>query len=270
MILLKYFKSLLWTITLLLLFVKPMNARVVKIGVEDLCPYFCKTAPQNGYIIDLIKLFFSEQKIEAEFHFVPFGRLSFLLKAGQLDYVILPEYEIRFDPDLLSFGPSLGVSFIGIARPEGPNAEEAESLYSISDITSHRSTIPSRGHKYQNIKVHYELEQYGHNLLVISGEKISERQLTLLTLNRAELAIGDYNIFKYLIKKNDYKRKIHLTPTSLGGFNSFRMAGPINQEKKIVTVSENMWTFFKTLRRTKQLNVFLNSYELQDWEHYLP
>ncbi len=241
------------------------SAKTYTLGVERLCPYYCDDDQQPGYIIELLQAFMKKNGDELKVSFLPFIRLTEFVKMGKINFTLLPQYEIRFDSELRPLGPPLGISYVGVLS----GAKEKGPFIGVGDLISHKTIIPKRGQEYTKIKSYFRANKKDKALLEITGDESIERQFKMLQLGRIELAVGDYNIFKFHIAKNKLDKEVKLFATSIGGFHPINLVSSQSFEKK--GEFERAFTqFINEMRASNELSELLAKYSITDWQQLVP
>lgn len=241
------------------------RAKVYTLGVESLCPYYCDDATRPGYIIELLDAFIKKQGDELKVTYLPFIRLAEFVKIGKINLTLLPQYEVRFDSELRPIGPTLGISYVGIVTDPKQNGP----FIGVSDLVGFKTVIPKRGQEYDKIKNYFKAHKKEKSLIEITGEDSVQRQFKMLQLGRVELAVGDYNIFKYYIAKNKLQKDARLFATSIGGFHPITLVGSQSFEK-LGEFERPFTQFLAEMRASNELGELLAKYNITDWQQLAP
>ncbi len=242
-----------------------VTAKVYTVGVERLCPYSCDDPAKPGYIIEILEAFLKKQGDELKVTYLPFIRLTEFIKLGKINLTVLPQYEVRFDSELRPLGPALGISYVGIVSLE----KEKGPFISVSDLVAFKTVVPKRGQEYTKIKSYFRANKKEMLLLEITGDDSVDRQLKMLQLHRADLAVGDYDILKYHIAEKKLQKELRLSATSIGGFHPINLVSTQSFENQ--AEFERAFTqFLAEMRSSNELSELLAKYNLNDWQQLSP
>lgn len=242
-----------------------LEAKVFNLGVERLCPYYCDDVKRPGYIIELLDAYMKKRGDELKVSYLPFIRLTEFVKLGKIDLTLLPQYEIRFDSDLKSIGPALGISYMGVIT----NKKLKGPFIGVGDLTPYKTIIPKRGLEYNKIKSYFRNQQKEKSLLEITGEDSVERQFKMLQLGRVDIALGDYNIFKFQIKNQNLNSEIKLFASSIGGFHPITLVTSQNFSAQ-AEFEKSFTQFLAEMRTSNELSELLAKYNISDWQQLTP
>lgn len=235
--------------------------KVYKIAIASSCPYHCNYEDRDGYIVELLEEFFKEHKIKIEVVTVPYARLNDSLKRGVFDLAVFTSFDLRNYSDLVIYDITLGVSSAGIISRAGSNPV----IIDIQDLKD-KSIFLAYGSKasenlYEKLK---KINTGKSSPQYITGSKIHTRLIDLVLRERAEYAIDDYNILKYVYSRSPNKDKIILTPSSISGYSPLKIASLKSLPIKGL-IKKDLKKFIIQYRKSGKLKKLLAKYNIIDW-----
>lgn len=256
-------------VLLLVMFCGPSFAAEtkLKIGAYPLMPYLGKTdkGEWEGFLADIFKAIGKNSNIKFQFVDIPLPRQVQSLQKREVDFLILPGFMVRYLPDVSIASTALGVSFAGALT----TLPEDEVIIDFEDLIGKSVLITYMGPETDNLRVGLTGKAEGTKteIVEISGYDITERMMLMMNDQRAQVALGDYNILRYSLLKAKNKN-IRLVATSLTGFSSIVLA-TWKGHKDFALVDRQVKTWFQKARKNGELQKMLKKYNLEDWQTLL-
>ncbi|QDK37853.1 sugar ABC transporter substrate-binding protein [Bdellovibrio sp. NC01] len=225
---------------------------VFKVGTTPLCPYICEKRPGvwTGYLFEILGEIARQQGIELRLESVPYSRLVQSLQQHKVDYIITPQYLVRYTPDVQVVGSSLGVSFTGALLPKN----EDISLVDNNALKKMKVVYSDFGYEGR-----MEIVERGNRL---TGVDVADRMIKMMKEQRADVALGDYNVLRYELTEKDATLK--LQPTAMTGFSFFVLAG-LQKNPQVEYLGDRINEWFMNSRDNGRLEGILKKYNLSDW-----
>lgn len=235
--------------------------RVYKIALSSACPYYCTQGDKQGYIVDLLSLFFKKNNIQVKFETTPYSRLKDSLKRGNKDLALFASFDLRNFSELMIYDVTLGVSSAGIISQVGTNPV----ILDVIDLKEKTIFLVPGSMASENLFTQIDKINTNKSLIqLITGSRIHNRLIELIALGRAEYAIEDYNVLKYFYSKTEFKDKVILTPSSIFGYSPLKFVSrkglPIEK-----VIKEDLKEFVEDYRKSGELKKLLKKYNIDDW-----
>jgi len=232
--------------------------QILRIGTAPLCPYICEKTPGiwTGYLFDILGEVAKDLNVELRLENVPSSRLIQYLESRRLDYIIVPEFIVRYLPNITVVGPQLGVNYTGALIP-------SKSTHALLD----RQALATMKGVYSDFGVGSDRSEADFSTLKfnkLTGADVADRMIRLMLEHRAEVALGDYNVLRYSMASAGAEQ-IKLLPTSLTGFSFLVLVGlPKNNQVRLLGDGLEYW--FAESRANAHLESILRKYNLTDWD----
>jgi ribose transport system substrate-binding protein len=231
--------------------------RIIRIGTTPLCPYICEKSPGvwTGYLFEILGEVSRDLGVELRLENVVTTRLKQGLETRKLDYIIAPEYLVRYMDDVLVVGPQLGVNYTGALLPKdkkAPHIIDSQSLENQKIIYSDFGLQDGR----------IEAEFTGHKINKLSGSDVVERMFRIVAQKRMDVALGDYNVLRYYQVRD--KGQFTLYPTSITGFSFLVLVG-LKKNPQVNLLGDGLNDWFVQSRKNSHLQEILGRYNLTDW-----
>lgn len=233
---------------------RPSGGNVVfKVGTTPLCPYICEKSPGvwTGYLFEILGEIARQQGVELRLESVPYSRLVQSLLQHKVDYIITPQYLVRYTPDVQVVGSSLGVNFTGALLPKN------EELSLVDNVALKKMKIVYSDFGYEG---RMDILERGNRL---TGVDVADRMIKMMKEQRADVALGDYNVLRYELPEKDATLK--LQPTSMTGFSFFVLAG-LQKNPQVEYLGDRINEWFMSSRKNGHLESILKKYNLTDWQ----
>lgn len=233
--------------------------QILRIGTAPLCPYVCEKSPGiwTGYLFDILGEVAKDLNVELRLENVPNSRLVQYLESRRLDYIIVPEFIVRYLPEIAVVGPQLGVNYTGalISSKNKPALLDRQALATMKGM-------------YSDFGVGSGLSEADFATLKlnkITGADVADRMIRSILEHRADIALGDYNVLRYSMADQQSEPQLKLLPTSLTGFSFLVLVGlPRNNQVRVLGDGLEKW--FAGARRSAHLESILRKYNLTDWD----
>jgi ribose transport system substrate-binding protein len=242
----------------------------IRIGSEWRLPYAGMTdkGRPTGYVYDILEDFAKKYNYKFEYVEIPTMRQAASVQKNEIDYAILPEYVIRFLSNIEILETPFGVTYAGVLTM-GKNP--LESFYDLSDLAGKTIVFSYMGPETDNFRESVQKELSGGKkteLVEISGADISDRMIMMMKSQRADVALGDFNVLRYSAAKTK-DSQVKVIPASFAGFGSVVMFTRKNK-KDLPKFNREITEWFEGSRKSGRLKQILKKYNLMDWENLLP
>ncbi|WP_413561513.1 substrate-binding domain-containing protein [Bdellovibrio sp. HCB209] len=231
--------------------------RILRIGTTPLCPYICEKSPGvwTGYVFEILGEVARDLGVELRLENVVTTRLKQGLENRKLDYIIAPEYLVRYMDDIMVVGPQLGVNYTGAMLSKNTKAPNVIDRYSLEKM---RIIYSDFGMQDGRI----EAEFTGLKMNKLSGSDVVERMFRIVAQKRMDVALGDYNVLRYYQLRD--KGQFTLYPTSITGFSFLVLVG-LKKNPQVHLLGDGLNEWFKQSRKNTHLQEILGRYNLTDW-----
>jgi ribose transport system substrate-binding protein len=234
------------------------HKRIVRIGTTPLCPYICEKSPGvwTGYVFEILGEAARDMGVELRLENVPSWRFKQGLEARKLDYIIAPEYLVRYMDDIMVVGPQLGVNYTGALLPMDKKAPAVIDPQSLE-----KSRIIYFDFALQDGRIESEFK--GQKMHKLSGSDVVQRMFKIVAQKRMDVALGDYNVLRYyLIREKGQQFALH--PTSITGFSFLVLVG-LKKNPQVEILGEGLTEWLAQARSNGRLGQILGRYNLTDW-----
>ncbi|WP_413290850.1 substrate-binding periplasmic protein [Bdellovibrio sp. HCB337] len=255
----------------------------LKIGIDPLMPYLGKNVKGEweGFLAEIFNTVGKNSNVKFQFIEIPLPRQVQSLQKREVDFLILPGFMVRYLPDVSIVSAALGVSFAGALT----TLPEDEVIIDFEDLAGKSILLTYMGPETDNLRKGLAEKANGTKktssatpggnkntekateIVEISGYDITERMMLMMNDQRADVALGDYNILRYSLLRAKLKN-IRLVPTSLTGFSPIILVS-WKGHKDFPLVDRQMKAWFKKARKNGELQKMLNKYNLEDWQNLL-
>ncbi|UYL08251.1 substrate-binding domain-containing protein [Bdellovibrio sp. SKB1291214] len=231
--------------------------RIIRIGTTPLCPYICEKSPGvwTGYLFEILGEVSRDLGVELRLENVVTTRLKQGLETRKLDYIIAPEYLVRYMDDVLVVGPQLGVNYTGALF-----AKDKKTPHIIDNQSLENQKIIYSDFGLQDGRI--EAEFTGHKINKLSGSDVVERMFRIVAQKRMDVALGDYNVLRYYQVRD--KGQFTLYPTSITGFSFLVLVG-LKKNPQVNLLGDGLNDWFVQSRKNTHLQEILGRYNLTDW-----
>ncbi|WP_413580628.1 substrate-binding domain-containing protein [Bdellovibrio sp. HCB288] len=232
----------------------------IKIGIAPYCPYLCEKGPKRwtGYLNDILTSVAKENDIKIQIVSLTDTELPKALMAKTVDYIILPSYLVRYEPNFQAVGPKLGISFTGALFTPGVRIRVVDQ----DSLTDMRIAFARLG---QETELKLNPAEFKKSTK-IEGHDVADRMIKTIIERRVDLALGDYNVLRYTLLRRQHLN-LELQPTSLTGFNSLSLV-IVPENKYPLELQDLLNTWMEKARSNGQLEQILRKYNLLDWKYY--
>ncbi|WP_413581487.1 substrate-binding domain-containing protein [Bdellovibrio sp. HCB288] len=232
--------------------------RIIRIGTTPLCPYICEKSPGvwTGYLFEILGEVSRDLGVELRLENVTTARLKQGLQNRKLDYIIAPEYLVRYMDDILVVGPQLGVNYTGALLAK---ANKAPQIFDRQSLVNKKIIYSDFGLQDGRI----EAEFSGQKINKLSGSDVVERMVRIVAQKRMDVALGDYNVLRYYLLRD--KGQFTLHPTSITGFSFLVLVG-LKKNPQVQVLGTGLDEWFAQSRKNSHLQEILGRYNLTDWE----
>ena len=97
----------------------------------------------------------------------------------------------------------------------------------------------------------------------IEGADVADRMIKAICERRVDLALGDYNVFRYTSLSRQ-QLNLEIQPTSLTGFNTLSLVSNLD-DPNYANFSTHLEKWFSINRPNGKLARILKKYNLTDW-----
>ncbi|WP_413578699.1 substrate-binding domain-containing protein [Bdellovibrio sp. HCB290] len=231
--------------------------RIIRIGTTPLCPYICEKSPGvwTGYLFEILGEVSRSLGVELRLENVTPSRLKQGLQNRKLDYIIAPEYLVRYMDDILIVGPQLGVNYTGALLPK---AKKAPQIFDPQSLANQKIIYSDFG--FQDGRIENEFS--GQKINKLSGSDVVERMFRIVAQKRMDVALGDYNVLRYYLVRD--KGQFTLHPTSITGFSFLVLVG-LKKNPQVHLLGDGLSEWFVQSRKNTHLQEILGRYNLADW-----
>ncbi|UYL08252.1 substrate-binding domain-containing protein [Bdellovibrio sp. SKB1291214] len=234
------------------------NKRIIRIGTTALCPYICEKNPGvwTGYVFEMLKETAQEMGVELRLENVPPSRFKQGLQVRKLDYIIAPEYLVRYMDDISVVGPQLGVNYTGALLPVDKKAPAVIDPQSLEKSRLIYFDIALQDGRIEN-------EFKGQKMHKLSGSDVVQRMFRIVAQKRMDVALGDYNVLRYyLLREKGQQFALH--PTSITGFSFLVLVG-LKKNPQVSLLGDGLTDWLAHARSNGRLAQILGRYNLTDW-----
>lgn len=231
---------------------------IFRVGATPLCPYVCEKSPGvwTGYLFEILGEIAKKQGLDLRLESIPNSRLVTALQTHKVDYIIAPQYLVRYISDIKIVGPELGVNFTGAILPK----ESQIGLIDTVSLKKLKVVYSDFGYQGDRTALGTILERANR----LTGVDVADRMKKMMMDGRAEIALGDFNVIRNSFDSNK-ETKLKLVPTSLTGFSFFVMAGS-PKSPQVDFLGNRLSEWFEASRTNGHLSEVLNKYNLSDWQ----
>ncbi|MCK6594528.1 MAG: substrate-binding domain-containing protein [Bacteriovoracaceae bacterium] len=232
----------------------------LKIGVDPVCPYLCKTQGKwNGYMYELLSNFAKEKNLKLTLIQIPSLRLTRSLEKKDVDLVLSSTGSIRFEKNFLTVSEALGINYSAMLFLKSHSTYVKDNILNQEDLSKFKIFIGPTSAIYlkdslkeKNVNAHY-----------ILGEKSTERLIDLLNRTRADFIIEDYNILNHHLTKNE-RLSTDIQPTSLSGFNPIGLISLKNNQHSL-EIAQLFHQWMQNYKSAGHLKNLIKKYNVEDW-----
>lgn len=233
--------------------------QILRIGMAPLCPYICENQPGQwtGYLFDILGEVSRKLNVELRLENVPSSRLVQYVESRRLDAIIVPEFMVRYLPNISVAGPQLGVNYTGavVSSKSSHVLLDRQALSNMKGVYSDFGAGTGR----------LESEFNALKLNKLTGADVADRMIRVMLDRRADVALGDYNVLRYSMAAAQKVEQLKLVPTSLTGFSFLVLVGlPKNAQVRLLGDGLEQW--FAESRKNAHLESILQKYNLVDWD----
>lgn len=247
---------------LLFLFSNTILAKEYTLAVSPSCPYYCPEDKKDGYILEILKLFFKDHNHSLVIKQTPYPRLKKTILSKKSSLAIMTTLDLRNSKGLIAYKTPLGHR----ATAAVTRSEDNIIILEFNDLKNKRILIPKGSRATRNIiKEMNRINKNDDLINEVTGSKIHSRLIDLVSLNRGDAALDDYNVLKYNLKNSTHKEGIIVTPTSLTGHNTISVVTRDDSELRPL-LSSKLHLFLEKIRRSGVLGKILSKYNVTDWE----
>jgi polar amino acid transport system substrate-binding protein len=241
------------------------QAAPLQIGLDDYCPYYCKTgipgeerlAEPPGFAIEILQHAFGSGPDDINYHFLPWKRSIRKVTDGELDAIMLTT---PLDaPNLLypsiEQGRSQGCFFAKNNSPWRYTGAESLAQVRLTLISGYLFGEPLNSylqHPRENQPVEY-----------ISGNKALLRIFQMIELGRTEATAEDSMVANYLLQTSGLKQSISNAGCYPGHLDFYVGFAPNNPDSN--ARANKLSKTMTTLRSSGELKKILARYGLSDW-----
>lgn len=237
-------------------------AKDYSLAMTPSCPYYCPNDKKEGYIIEIMRLFFKENNHSLTINQTPYPRLKKSILKGNSHFGVMTALDLRNTSGLITYNTPLG------HRSTGAISREADNLIVLdfNDLKNKKILIPKGSQATVNIiKAMNKINKSDYLINEVTGSHIHSRLIDLVSLNRGDVALDDYNVLKYNLNKSKHKVGITIAPTSLTGHNTISVVTRDDSQLRPL-LSSKLSLFLKKIRKSGELAKILNKYDITDWE----
>ncbi|WP_413586658.1 substrate-binding domain-containing protein [Bdellovibrio sp. HCB274] len=233
---------------------------VIRVGIAPYCPYLCEkgTNSWSGYLYDILSSVAKNGNFKVQIVSLSNDDLPKALLANRVDYIILPSYLVRYQPEFQTTGPKLGVTFTGALFTPGVRMRVVDK----ESLTDMRIAFARLG---QENELKLDPDEFKKSIK-IEGTDVADRMIKTIGERRVDLALGDYNVLRYTMLRRQHMN-LELQPTSLTGFNSLSLV-ELPGKTSPVNFPELLGEWMAAARADGQMNKILRKYNLLDWKYY--
>lgn len=239
---------------------KTFSNKTLKIGVDPVCPYLCKSKGKwTGYMYEILNKFSKDQGLELNLTQIPSLRLTRSLEKKDVDLILSSTGSIRFEKKLVPVSEALGINYSAMLFLKRHSSYVNENIMNQEDLSKFNIFIGPTSAIYlkeslsdKNINAHY-----------ILGENSTIRLIDLLKRNRADFIIEDFNILNHHLTKSE-RENTDIRPTSVSGFNPIGLISLKNNAHAII-IAENFYHWLEKYKSSGQLKSLIKKYNIDDW-----
>ncbi|MBO9668608.1 MAG: substrate-binding domain-containing protein, partial [Bdellovibrio sp.] len=231
--------------------------QILRIGTAPLCPYICEKSPGvwTGYLFDILGEVAKDLGVELRLENVPSTRLVQNLESRRVDYIIVPEFMVRYLSNILVVGPQLGVNYTGALM----SAQSSQPILDKQTLSKMRIIYSDFGAESGRLETEFSAPKMSK----LTGADVADRMIRIMADRRADVALGDYNVLRYSMA-NQKVDQLKLLPTSVTGFSFLVLVGlPRNSQVNLLGEGLDQW--FVESRKNAHLDGILKKYNLTDW-----
>jgi ABC-type amino acid transport substrate-binding protein len=249
---------------LFLLLNTSLSALEYTIAISTSCPYYCPKNKNEGYIVDILRLFFKEHNHTININQTPYARLKKVIEAKNSDLGIMTSLDLRNSQALIAYKGPLGHRSTGIISREVDNL----ILLDFNDLKSKRILIPKGSQATLNIiSAMNKINKDEFLINEVTGSSIHSRLIDLVSMNRGDVALDDYNVLKYNLKNSRNRIGMVITPTSLTGHNQISVVSRKDSPLRPL-LNKKLNLFINKIRKSGVLKKILNNYGISDWGRF--
>lgn len=231
---------------------------IFRVGATPLCPYICEKSPGvwTGYLFDILGEIAKKQGIDLRLESIPNSRLVQSLVTHKVDYIIAPQYLVRYVSNVKIVGRELGVNFTGALLRQN------SQLSLIDAVAMKKLKMVFSDFGYQGDRTALGgLLSRGSRL---TGVDVADRMIKMMKDGRADIALGDYNVLRTFLN-SEKEPGLKLVPTSLTGFSFFVLTG-LPHDPHVDLLGDHLNEWFEASRANGHLSEILKKYNLTDWQ----
>lgn len=228
---------------------------------EYLCPIMCdpKVDKQDGFVLDILNEIGEQKGLDVALKFIPKARLVSSLKAGDVDFLLLPGSPIkkfkleRTEQPIVYF--TMGV----MHRRDHPFVFSGvdslkEVVWGVENGQRWRPAYQEHIDKNRNAKV-----------VIMSGENVYERMSKMIAQKRIDVVIGQFDMMERVLWKAGLKKDLVVDRTMVFGervplYLAFNPENPKTPE-----LSEFFSKGVEHLAKAGRLKEIFASYNVGEW-----